>query len=129
MRQDQFEKLQALSEKLIDVFLGEADPDHWPGKGLKLGEMDAQTRGDLYWVRKTAAAVLALENRVNNRVGVALMSGAGTTPPAPSDDHEPADDGIDAELRAAEKEAVELMRELQTGAKKARWERTVHGKS
>lgn len=130
MRQDQLERLQALSEKLLDVFLDEADPEHWPGKGLKLGAMDAQTRGDLYWVRKTAAAVLVLENRVSNRIGQVQQSGAGTTPAAPGDDDAPqADDGIESELQAAEKQAAALMRELQTGTKKAAWDRKVHGKS
>lgn len=130
MRQDQLERLQALSERLLDVFLDEADPEHWPGKGLKLGAMDAQTRGDLYWVRKTAAAVLVLENRVSNRIGQVQQSGSGTTPAAPSDDDAPqADDGIESELQAAEKQAAALMRELQTGTKKAAWDRKVHGKS
>ncbi len=128
MRQDQFERLQALSEKLLDVFIDEADPEHWPGKGLKLGAMDAQTRGDLYWVRKTAAAVLVLETRVSNRIGQAQVSGAGTTPAAPADDQPTAEDGLESELQAAEKQAQALMRELQTGTKKAKWDKSVHGK-
>ena len=128
MRQDQFERLQTLSEKLLDVFIDEADPEHWPGKGLKLGAMDAQTRGDLYWVRKTAAAVLALESRVSTRIGQAQVSGAGTTPAAPVGDQPPDDDGIESELQAAEKQAASLMRELQTGSKKAKWDSLVHGK-
>ena len=130
MRQDQLERLQTLSEKLLDVFLDEADPEHWPGKGLKLGAMDAQTRGDLYWVRKTAAAVLVLENRVSNRIGQIQQSGLGTTPAASDGDDTPqVDDGIESELQAAEKQAAALMRELQTGTKKAAWDRKVHGKS
>ena len=44
MRQDQYEKLQTLTEKLTDVFLQEADPDQWPGKGLEQSAMDQQTR-------------------------------------------------------------------------------------
>lgn len=90
--------------------------------------MDAQTRGDLYWVRKTAAAVLALETRVSTRIGQAQVSGAGATPAAPAGDQPPDDDGIESELQAAEKQAAALMRELQTGTKKARWDQSVHGK-
>jgi len=108
------------------VFLDEADPEHWPGKGLKLGAMDPQTRGDLYWVRKTAASVLALELRVSNRIGAAQASGLGTTPGAPAEE-QPTEDGIDTELQAAEKQAAALLRELQTGTKKARWDKSVHG--
>lgn len=119
--------MQALSEKLLDVFLAEADPDTWPGKGLVLGAMDAQTRGDLYWVRKTAASVLMLEAKVSNRIDALQNAGAGTTPAAPSSDE--ADDAADLEkeVRRAEKEAAKLMDELQRGTKKRAFDRKVHG--
>lgn len=129
MRQDQFERLQALGEKLMDVFLDEADPSSWPGQGLKIGVMDAQTRGDLYWVRKTAASAGMLYTRVMSMVGQVQMAGAGTTPPAQGDDTpEPAETQLDAELAAAEKEASKLLRELQNGAGKAAFDKRVHGK-
>jgi len=95
---------------------------------MKLGAMDAQTRGDLYWVRKTAASVLALEARVSARIGQTQVSGEGTTPAPAAGDQPPIDDGIESELQAAEKQAAALMRELQTGAKKANWDKSVHGK-
>lgn len=127
MRQDQFERLQALGEKLMDVFLDEADPSNWPGKGLKIGAMDAQTRGDLYWVRKTAASAGMLYTRVMSMVGQVQMAGAGTTPP-PEQGSEPAETQLDAEVAAAEKEAARLMRELQNGTSKAAFDKRVHGK-
>jgi len=42
MRQDQYEKLQALSERLTDTFLEEGDPDRWPGHGIEVAAMDKQ---------------------------------------------------------------------------------------
>ena len=40
MREDQKKRLEALSEKLIDVVLEEADPDFWPGAGQPLADVD-----------------------------------------------------------------------------------------
>lgn len=129
MREDQFAKLQALSEKLLDVFLAEADPDTWPGKGLPLGQMDAKTRGDLYWVRKTAASVLVLEGKIATRISAGQLGG-NITPPAPGDGEPELEQQIDAEMAAAEKEAQRLMRELQGGGKgKKAFDRKVHGAS
>jgi hypothetical protein len=128
MRQDQYERLQALGEKLMDVFLDEADPESWPGRGLKIGAMDSQTRGDLYWVRKTAASAGMLYTRVMSMVNQVQLAGAGTTPPA-QDSPDPAENQLDAEVAAAEKEAQRLLRDIQTGAGKSAFDKRVHGKS
>lgn len=111
----------------MDVFLDEADPEHWPGKGLKIGAMDAQTRGDLYWVRKTAASAGMLYTRVMSMVTNVQMAGAGTTP-APQSDEAEKGNQLDAEVAAAEKEAAKLLREIQSGAGKAAFDKRVHGK-
>ena len=58
MRQDQFEKLQALEEKLVDVFLDEANPDGW-----------SKDKKERYWQRREAAETAALLVRTQ-----ALMS-------------------------------------------------------
>lgn len=126
MRQDQYLKLQQLEEKLLDVFLAEADPEHWPGRGLKIGDMDAKTRGDLYWVRKTAASAGMLFSRVEAMVG--KVQGIGTTL-TPEDAPETGEQQLDADIAAAEREAAKLMAELQTGGKsKKAFDRKVHGR-
>lgn len=125
MRQDQYERLQALEEKLLDVFLDEANPEHWPGRGLRIGEMDAQTRGDLYWVRKTAASAGMLYTRVGAMIGASQGLGA-VTPGTPGDADSEASQ-LDAEVAKAEKEAARLMRELQSGTAKKAFDRKVHG--
>jgi len=113
----------------MDVFLDEADPSSWPGQGLKIGAMDAQTRGDLYWVRKTAASAGMLYTRVMTMVGQVQMAGAGTTPQQGDcqSDADHAATQLDAELAAAEREAARLMRELQNGASKKAFDKRVHG--
>lgn len=128
MRQDQFEKLQTLSEKLTDVFLGEADSDKWPGHGLEPGSMDQQTRGDRYWCKKNAVATLTLIGRVANLTQVIRMQGGEPLPPGTSPDGTPEDDGLDAEIREAEKEAQKLLNDIQKGTKKAEFDKRVHGK-
>jgi len=116
MRQDQYEKLQALEEQLLDVFLTEANPTTWPGQGIALGAMDAKTRGDLFWVRKTAASVLVLSNRIATTIGNTQLSGAGTKPAAAGDDADEGQSQVDAVYDRAHKEAMQLMRQLQAGS-------------
>ena len=53
MRQDQYEKLQALSERLTDVFLNEAEPEQWPGHNIEPGAMDQQTAATATGARRT----------------------------------------------------------------------------
>jgi hypothetical protein len=135
VRQDQYEKLQSLEEQLLDVFFQEVEPTDWPGHGKKPRDMTQQERGDRYWVKKSAAATLALTQRVEILIGRVQLAGAGTTPGQPVDgegqDAEIAEatSSLDREIAAAEREAAELMRELQTGAMKARFNQHVHGKS
>lgn len=129
MRQDQYEKLQQLEEKLADVFIGEAEPDKWPGHGIDPSAMDQQTRGDRYWVKKNAVATLSLMQRVATTIGQVQLRGAGTTPPIPAEGEETAHDQLDAEIASAEKEAARLMKELTTGAGKEKFDRKVHGKA
>ncbi len=129
MRQDQYEKLQALAEKLTDTFLAEANPDAWPGHGVAMAAMDQQTRGDRYWCKKNAAATLSVIIRTTNLVGIIQQrsagAGGGDVPPA---EGEAGDDGLDAEIKAAEKEASKLLHQLQQGSSKAAFDKRVHGK-
>lgn len=128
MRQDQYEKLQGLEEKLTAVFLDEVEPKKWPGHGIEPRAMDQQTRGDRYWCKRNAVATLSLIQRVGALVGQVQLRGAGTTPPAETGEGEEVDH-LDAEVKAAEKEAARLMRELQGGAKGKFTTRKVHGRA
>lgn len=119
MRIDQYAKLQDLAEKLTDAFIGEADPDKWPGAGLEPGQMDQQTRGDRYWCKKNAAATLSVIVRTTSLIGiiqqrsnlvptddggvVVQFEGGGTTEGS----------SIDAEIKSAEKEASKLLAKMQ----------------
>lgn len=145
MRDDQFQKLQALEEKLIDVFLDEADPTSWPGQGLKISQMDKQTRGDLYWCRKTAASVLVLATRVQSLTNAGMRSGAAGGKPGSQEIPENGEDAtaaaalehqeqqLDRDYDRAERAAAKLMRELQESAaglgRKLAFDRKTHGKA
>jgi len=123
MRQDQYERLQALTEKLTDAFLSEADPDVWPGHGVAIAAMDQQTRGDRYWCKKNAAATLSVIIRTNTLVGfIQQRSAAGAAGGVPTPEQAAEETGLDADVKAAEKEASKLLAQLQSGMKKA------HGK-
>lgn len=124
MRQDQFERLQSLSEKLTDVFLEEADSDMWPGAGVPLQSMDKATRGDRYWSKKNAAATVMLIGRVENLVGsIQLDSQAGLGAAQVSD----GESELDAEIASAEKEAAKLLDDAMNKARKTSFDKRVHG--
>lgn len=118
MRADQYEKLQNLQEKLIDVFLSEADPELWPGKGLNPGEMDQQTRGDRYWSKKNAVATAALAQRVSNLTHRIEQANGGNDGAGADEVHD-ADSDLDKQVAKAEKDAKRLLDQVQRSAKKA----------
>ncbi|MCA3182750.1 MULTISPECIES: hypothetical protein [unclassified Cupriavidus] len=127
MRQDQYERLQTLTEKLTDVFLEEANPETWPGHGIAAGQMDQQTRGDRYWVKKNAAATLTVIMKTSSLIGVIQQrSAAGAPDGVQPETEEP--DGLDGEIRAAEKEAARLLNKLGTASSKEAFDKRVHGK-
>lgn len=129
MRQDQYEKLQALTEKLTDAFIGEADPGKWPGDGLEPGQMDQQTRGDRYWCKKNAAATLTVLMKTTNLIGVIQQrSAGGGNDPAGVGEEKPEEDSLDAEVKAAEKEAARMLDKIQKGAASAAAAKGAHGK-
>lgn len=109
MRQDQFEKLQTLSEKLLDVALIDADPENWSGYGILPKDLTQQQRGDAYWCRKMAVSIFSVLNRAaaltyivreqsNAGAGAAAVAEQGSL--------------LDAEINAAEKEAEKLLDKL-----------------
>ena len=128
MRQDQYEKLQALTEKLTDTFLEEANPDAWPGKGVEIATMDQQTRGDRYWCKKNAAATLSVIIRTTSLVGIIQQRAAGGAD-VPKEGGEAQDDSLDAEIKAAEKEAERLINKALHASAKAEFDKRVHGKA
>jgi hypothetical protein len=115
MRDDQYQRLQALTEKLMDVFLTEADPENWPGVGILPNAMDKETRGNRYWCKKDAAATLTLNMRAITMIDAIRRrtpeAGAPLDAQAPDvDNHE---DSLDKEIDSVEKEAARLMAKLQ----------------
>lgn len=126
MRADQYERLQALSEQLTDVFLEEADPEKWPGAGVALQSIDKATRGDRYWSKKNAAATVMLIGRVENLVGTIQQdSNQGHGAASVSD----TESELDQEIAAAEKEAAKLLDKVGEGARKAAFDKRAHGKA
>lgn len=115
MREDQYLKLQGLHAKLVDAALVEADPDNWSGSGIAPKDLTQQDRGDRYWCKKNAVATISLAIRIDTLLG--KMQGYGVTPPKPEgaeDDAEAQAAGLlDAEVKAAEREAQKLLKQFQ----------------
>ncbi len=114
MRIDQYEKLQALTEKLADVLIDELNPDEWPGAGIKPATMDRDTRGDRYWCKKNAAATLSALTRLHTIIGLVQR----TAPPPATEDAD--DDDLEKEIESAERAALRAIEAAQARAKRGR---------
>ena len=132
MRQDQFDKLLEIQERLIDAALIEADPQNWHGEGLKPNEMTRDTRGDRYWCKKNAVATISLVMRINSLSD--QVRRASETPPAP-DGTQPAggitDEAkeLETEVADCEEEAKKLLRRLQDPQTRKDFKEKALGKS
>ncbi|RIQ55316.1 hypothetical protein [Bordetella avium] len=117
MRQDQYERLLALQEKLIDALVLEMDPETWPGAGMLPSAMDQQTRGDRYWAKKNLAATQSVVMRNASLIGVVQRQTAGNVPGGGAEvtEGQPAadDGGLDAEIQNAEREAARVLARVQ----------------
>jgi len=108
MRDDQVQRLQALSERLGEVVINEVDPHQWPGAEKTLAELTQQERGDRYWCKKNAAATMTLLLKVVNIAGI-----MNRQKPAPDAGHGVYE--LDGELAAAEREAQAIIDRMQKG--------------
>ena len=130
MRQDQYERLQALSDKLTDVFLDEADPSNWPGVGILPNQMESATRGDRYWCKKNAVATVSLLQRVHTLTSnVQFGTAAGGGPAAVTDGDTESEISLDKIIATAEKEAKILTDAVLKQAKKREFDKRTHGKT
>lgn len=102
MREDQIDKLLALTEELTDVFLFEASPKDWPGAGVLPRDMSQEDRGDRYWCKKNAVATMAIVVRIEG-----LTSRLRN--PAGKDAGDEGQGGLDAEIAQAEKEGKAML--------------------
>lgn len=79
MRQDQYERLQQIEEKLADVFIAEADPAAWPLPGTPSANLSAEDRKQRYQFKRAAAETAQLLVRTQNLI--AAIQGGGLVPP------------------------------------------------
>lgn len=101
MREDQYQKLLELEEKLADACIIEADPELWPGAGVAPKDMTQEDRGNRYWCKKDAAATFTLLNKV-----ITIATRNGTVSP----EEQGEDLALDAAIKAAEKQGkVQLL--------------------
>lgn len=110
MRPDQFAQLGALSEKLADVVLDEADPDGWPGAGMPIADLSKEDRGDRYWCKRNASATMSLLMKVENLIADEYGEGGRYTPRA--------DEEMEKEIDQAEREATRLLDKVAKAAKR-----------
>lgn len=102
MRQDQYEKLQSLSEEIGDIFIEEASPSAWNGAGIPLADLDNKKRGNRYWDKKNAIQTGTLLARVLDLLDRDKKERNGQLDPV-------SDQDADAEIRRYEKQAKDIV--------------------
>lgn len=130
MREDQYVRMQALSEKLAEAFIEEADPATWSGAGKAPNDMDKTERGDRYWCKRNAAATGALLLRVGSLVSMIQRDsggngGAGEVTP---DGDETGEGLLEDEVAAAEKEGAKLLDQVLKQQRRTAEVAKLHGK-
>jgi hypothetical protein len=105
MRPDQAEKLEAIIDRLADVFIVEADPANWTADGVMPRDMTQAQRGDRHWDRKGAVGTAGVLNHALNlhkhwRERAAL-SPSGELPADEAED-------LDQTIRKAERRAEQI---------------------
>lgn len=103
MNKDQIERLSALSEKIAEAFLIDADPDNWVAAGILPNLMTTQDRGDAVWCRKLAIQTGSLLARVVDLKNHDLNSSSGTQMPR---------EETELEIKRYEKQAKELLKAI-----------------
>lgn len=129
MRQDQFEKIQALNEKLADVFINEANPDKWPGANTPIDLQDAKIRGDRYWMKKNAVATIALIQRITYYVGSIQRNQIPVDPVGGETVDQAEESSVDKEIDKYEKSAKKLIDDMLNATGKKEYDKRVIGKS
>lgn len=101
-------RLAALSDKLTEVVLTEADPENWPAAGKAQKDYTQQERGDRYWEKKNASATLTLLIKVHSLLGMHTRGG-GTK------DDDPDDEAfkLGQQVAAAERAANSVLERIQ----------------
>lgn len=122
MRADQFERLQTLQTKLVERALFDCDPDNWSAAGIKPSDMTKDQRGDAHWDRKIGVGTLSVLTKVVTLIGV--TQGSFAAPPPSEDD--PVD--LEAEIALAEREASDLLDQVQQSARKTAFDKRSRGK-
>ena len=110
LRPEQINRLVAIEEELVDVYIEECQPKKWPDTS------NAQNRGDRYWFKKNALATLTLVGRIQTVLRDARGdgSGAGEQKDPPPGQLDPAED-IEQEAARLEKQGVALLRKHAKG--------------
>lgn len=130
MRPDQYQRLMALDERLMDVFLEEVNPDNWEGSKIPIDQQDSKIRGNRYWHKRNAAATLTLVVKVNSIVGIMQRNMSGDTPGLVVDEHDDKhEDDIDAQINSAERKAAALIKKITDPATKQEFMERTLGKS
>lgn len=113
MHSDYKTRLTALSNKLTDVVLEEADPDNWAGGNKRVNALTKQERGDRYWDKKNAAASLTLLIKVHSLIGMQARGGTPSGNPRRDDEAF----ALGQQVSKAEREAAAIIERLQKGKK------------
>jgi hypothetical protein len=124
MREDQYLRLQVLSEELTDALLEELDPAEWPAAGILPKNLTKDQRGDRYWSKKNAAATLTLIMKTESLINYVQQPEAAVETGETGDTQV----DIDREIDSAEQKAARLLDKVEQQRLKREFDQHILGK-
>lgn len=116
MRDDQYVRFKKLAEDLVEVVIGELNPETWSGAGQTLAEMSKEDRGDRYWAKKNANQTLTIVIKMQALAGMVERANRGSEEQPLTEEGETAADDLDKRMKAAERQAASILKRAHNRA-------------
>jgi len=97
MRPDQIARLRDIEERMLDVFMAEADPNEWPGGTTPSAQLEVEERKQRYLWKRAAAETAQLLVRTRALIEERPEDGGAAMP------------SLEKRIEAREKEAQQLL--------------------
>ena len=125
MRVDQWQRLQAIAEKVAEIAIVDCDPDNWAHSDTPSKKLTRDQRGDAYWSRRQAIATCGVLARIHHLVMNHNVIGDNSTAGSPEDNPEQT---LERMVREAEKQGAELMDRVQRATSREEFLRLANAK-
>jgi len=116
MRPDQWQRLQAVAEKVAEIAITDCDPENWAHSDKTSKELSRDQRGDAYWSRRQAIATCGVLARIHHLVANHNIIGETSTAGSPDDAPEQT---LERMIYEAELQGEDLLDRVQRSVSRA----------